>query len=126
MTEERHRIRELEREVEMLRARLAAAERVSQGASVHALSEGHEQAAPSEIFRLFFEHMREGALIVGDGGIIRYCNEALARMLATPVSNIIGRKFEELVAQDVCVERTVEAPRPRRAPIETCSKPGGS
>lgn len=84
----------------MLRARLAAAERVSQGASVHALSEGHEQAAPSEIFRLFFEHMREGALIVGDGGIIRYCNEALARMLATPVSNIIGRKFEELVAGD--------------------------
>lgn len=100
MREERHRILELEREVEVLRARLAAAEGRLRGTCAHALAGGHEQAATNEVFRLFFEHMREGVLIVSDGGTIRYCNEALARMLATPITSIIGRKFEDLVAGD--------------------------
>src|SRR5690606_28251366 len=41
-----------------------------------------------------------GALILGACGVIRYCNDALLRMLGVSKAQIIGRNVRELLAGD--------------------------
>lgn len=102
MSQERHRIFQLEREVLALRQRLSSAEdglgdqiadRVPSGDLAASAGE-----APAEPFRLFVERMRDGALMVSDNGMVRYCNDALAGMIGAPKDSIIGRSFNELLA----------------------------
>ena len=93
MSQERHRIFELEREVQALRAQLSAAEGNGLGSSAD-----EPLLASGDAFNLFVERMRHGALMVTGSGTVRFCNEALARILGMPRDRIIARDFNELLA----------------------------
>src|SRR5690606_17622292 len=107
MSDTSDRVPALEQEIDALRKKLARAEaevrRLVQGGQAkgrlhkaEASSRRHRQ----EYFRQFIEHMRDGALMTTETGVIRYCNAALARMLGVQPDQIIGRNFTEFLAGD--------------------------
>lgn len=107
MSQQHHRIFELEREVQALRERLSAAEGSLSDRSGAAdrvpggdlgSSIGEAPPASGEAFRLFVERMRDGALMVTESGTVRYCNESLARIIGISKDRIIGRNLGELLA----------------------------
>lgn len=99
------RIPDLEKEVQLLRSRLAEAE-----AALRALTAkpvpisagtsdrrgGRDDAVPP--FRLFIEHMREAAAILSQSGAILHCNEALARIIGLPRERILDCNLSEFIA----------------------------
>jgi PAS domain S-box-containing protein len=55
-------------------------------------------ASPDHPFRTFVEGMREGALILGQDGTIRYANAFFAELVGSPVDEVIGADFESFVS----------------------------
>ena len=120
--------RELLRENQGLRSRLAEAEETlraircgevdaffvhgAEGDRVLAL-EGAESA-----YRALVEAMNEGAAIVKDGEMLVYCNSRLATMLDAPLETVIGASLFRFVtpAEKERVERLLE-----RGKAETCT-----
>ena len=106
MQEESDRISALEQEIQTLRGQLAkteAALRVLTGKSIDRVAASLDPDAGGTTiapFRLFVEHMREGTLILSESGTIRYCNEAMARLIGEPKSRMLGRYFGDLIATD--------------------------
>lgn len=96
---------ELERAVHVLRQQLAKAESAlasyKKGTGgqapwpTDALPADHQSSL--EAFRLLVEHMSDGVLMLTADGAIRYCNEAVARLLGLPKNRILGRSFGEFV-----------------------------
>ena len=48
-------------------------------------------------YRRLIEQMREGALTLTPGGLVLYCNPALAAMLRTPQEHVIGARFDRFL-----------------------------
>lgn len=48
-------------------------------------------------YRIFTEAMSEGAVILGEDGIILYCNRSFAQMLKIPLEEVMGLPFERLI-----------------------------
>lgn len=48
-------------------------------------------------YRTLIENMREGAVMLGAGGIILYCNQALAEIVQARPESLVGQAFVELV-----------------------------
>ncbi|HWB61302.1 MAG TPA: PAS domain-containing sensor histidine kinase, partial [Chthoniobacteraceae bacterium] len=58
-------------------------------------------------YRVFVEHMQEGALTVSAGGIILYCNKRFAEMANLPLERVISAKISDFItiqAWDVLAE----------------------
>ncbi len=100
--------RELEREIEDLRGRLAEAEE-----TLRAIREGEVDAlvvqgpdgpriytlkGADEAYRILVERMQEGALTISDQGIVLYGNEGFARMIGTSLEQVIGAPLVRFVA----------------------------
>ena len=49
-------------------------------------------------YRLLVEEMREGAVTLSTDGLVLYCNQAFADLVATPASHVVGSRFERFVA----------------------------
>lgn len=48
-------------------------------------------------YRILFEKMHEGALILNQEGSVIFCNACLANMVSKPLSKVIGTKFKSYV-----------------------------
>ncbi|MDQ2792876.1 MAG: ATP-binding protein [Bacteroidota bacterium] len=48
-------------------------------------------------YRALIEQMNEGALLLGQLGTVLYCNACLAGLLALPLTEVMGSKFEDFV-----------------------------
>lgn len=53
-------------------------------------------------YRIFIEKMAEGAVTIDENGIITYCNSRFAKMLNTPLENVIGFSLEKFIPADSC------------------------
>lgn len=111
----------LEREVQELRARLAATEIAQDGSRIDGGdgliqsvsrvrvkdTKAHSAGPSLAPFQAFVEQMREGALMVNSRGTIRYCNEAFARLLGSRSPQVIGRNLGEFIVGDAqrCLRR---------------------
>jgi diguanylate cyclase (GGDEF)-like protein/PAS domain S-box-containing protein len=115
-------------EVEVLRARLAVAEetlRAIRHGEVDALVVGavvgQEQlftlTSADQTYRSFVEGMSDGAATVSADGIVLYANQALADLVASSCSRIVGQPLLALVA---------EPSRPRLRDMIGPSSPSGS
>lgn len=102
------RVPALEREIEALRDRLAKAQ-----AELQMLTGADGEPPPaarknrfgpgdfsnsSELFRLFVEHMRNGAVMLSENGTVCYCNQEFAHILGLPTARILGRNFNDFIA----------------------------
>jgi diguanylate cyclase (GGDEF)-like protein/PAS domain S-box-containing protein len=120
--------RELAKENQGLRARLAEAEetlRAIRGGEVDAFlvhgAEGDRVLAlegAESAYRALVEAMNEGAAILNDGETLVYCNSRLATMLDSPLETVIGASLFRYVApaEKERVERLLE-----RGKAETCT-----
>jgi PAS domain S-box-containing protein len=101
---------ELLKEVEELRYQLAEANEtieairtgqvdalVVQGQNGHQL---YTLKSADQTYRVFIEKMTEGAVTLNPQGLILYCNSQFASMVHCPLSEVIGRPFEEFVAEE--------------------------
>jgi len=52
-------------------------------------------------YRVYVEHMQEGAVTVTQNGLILYCNERYAEMLKTPLERVIGSSLASGFSTDV-------------------------
>ncbi len=99
------------REIEALRAQLEEAEK-----ALHAIRSGevggivvsrpdgdqvHEQEGAEHAYRLFFEAMNEGAVIVTAEGLVLFCNRRFAGLLNVPVEAIAGQTIEAIPDSEV-------------------------
>src|SRR4030042_3691844 len=50
-----------------------------------------------EAYRIMIQNMAEGALTVAPDGLILFCNEKLASILATPHERVIGASFHDFI-----------------------------
>jgi PAS domain S-box-containing protein len=63
-------------------------------------------------YRVFIEKMTEGAVTLNKEGIIIYCNSQFAQMIKMPLSQVIGKAFSGITADEsrgdyeVCFERS--------------------
>lgn len=101
---------ELQREIEELRYQLSEAndaiEAIRTG-QIDALvvhgEKGHQLytlKSADHSYRIFIEKMTEGAVTLNSEGLILYCNSQFASMVHVSLSEVIGRPFEEFVAED--------------------------
>ena len=51
-------------------------------------------------YRVIIETMNEGAVTLGAGGLIVYCNSTFATLVGTPLSQVIGLPFYPFVTPD--------------------------
>ena len=49
-------------------------------------------------YRVLIEEMNQGAVTLSSSGLILYCNRRFAALLKTPLETIVGRQFDEFVA----------------------------
>ena len=49
-------------------------------------------------YRLLVEQMREGAVTLSRDGLVLYCNQAFAELVAEPASQVVGGRFGRFVA----------------------------
>ncbi|MCW3075081.1 MAG: domain S-box protein [Flaviaesturariibacter sp.] len=101
---------ELEAELEEVRYRLEEAnetiEAIRTGqvdALVMQSETGHQLytlKSADQTYRVFIEKMTEGAVTLNREGVILYCNSQFARMVAQPLSQVIGIYFENFIAPD--------------------------
>ncbi len=99
---------DLKAEIAQLRARLAATEealravRAGEVDAVLAPGPHGEQVftlrGAEHPYRIFLEHMQEGAAALDPDGAILYANRRLAQMLETPLEKVIGRSMAAWVA----------------------------
>lgn len=100
----------LQAELEELRIQLSEAndtiEAIRTGqidALVVSGNNGHELytlKTADQSYRVFIENMTEGALTLNRDGIILYCNNQFATLIKTPISEVIGNAFENLILED--------------------------
>jgi signal transduction histidine kinase len=53
-----------------------------------------------QTYRVFIETMNEGAVTLGQNGLILYANSMFATMVSMPLSNVIGLSFHRFVAPE--------------------------
>jgi PAS domain-containing protein len=53
---------------------------------------------PDKPFRIFVEHMQEGAVTIDTQGIIVYSNRYFAEMVHVPLSDLLGTPLERFIA----------------------------
>jgi PAS domain S-box-containing protein len=103
------RVREFETELARLRLRLAEAEQTLEairagevdslvvegpdGLRVYALE------GTSNSYRVLMESMNEGAATLTEQGVVLYCNNRFARMLAAPLQRVMGSSLRERVSE---------------------------
>jgi PAS domain S-box-containing protein len=51
-------------------------------------------------YRVLIEKMQEGAVTLTRDGLILYCNQTFARMVARPVERVIGGRFQALLSDE--------------------------
>lgn len=103
-------LNQVQLEFESLRARLEEAESTLdaiRSGEVDALvvyGEKGEQVftlkGAEQPYRVFVEHMQEGAATLDKDGVILYCNQRLAEMLGTPLNRVIGATISSLLGPD--------------------------
>ena len=54
--------------------------------------------------QIFFEKMREGALLLSPEGRIMYCNSHFAKLMNLPVEKVIGSKLDNFISSDSTVK----------------------
>lgn len=94
-------------EFERLRSRLEEAEAILEairGGEIEALvvnSPGGDQVftlkGADHSYRVFVEVMSEGAVNIGENGILLYCNRRFAEMLRMPLEEVIGSFFHHYI-----------------------------
>jgi PAS domain S-box-containing protein len=99
-----HRIRELEAQLGECEETLGAIRRGEIDALVVNDGSGEQHVYTLESadrpYRVLIEQMQEGALTLGDDGIVIYCNQRLAEMLALPHEQLIGCCLQPFVLPD--------------------------
>ncbi len=83
--------------------------------TINAIRDGHVEAlvvraaggeevftlrSADQPYRLIVEQMREGALTLGADGVILYCNNRFAELVALPPERVVGRLFSDFIAAD--------------------------
>src|ERR1041384_1500826 len=101
---------DLQKENEVLRSRLMEAtdtlEAIRTGqidALVVSGQNGHSLytlTSADHAYRVFVESMAEGAVSLNSDGLIVFSNTQFATIVNEPLSNVVGRKFSELVIED--------------------------
>ena len=109
MTKRTRRGKELERENEELRNRLAEAEE-----TLRAIREGEVDAVvvsgskgeqvfslvgSDSIYRLIVETMKGAAFTLTFDGQILFCNAQLGQLVKSPMENIVGHRLDEFIAE---------------------------
>jgi PAS domain S-box-containing protein len=94
-----------QREIEKLRSRLEEAEAIIEAirtGEVEALVVNGPQGdqvftlkGADHSYRVFVEVMSEGAVTLGENGVILYCNKRFAEMVKTPLEEVIGSFFKQ-------------------------------
>jgi PAS domain S-box-containing protein len=123
------------RALERLRRRLQEAED-----TLHAIRDGHVEAlvvhAPEgeqiytlrsadQPYRLIVEQMREGALTLAADGVILYCNQRFAELMAQPPERITGRNLSAFIdAADVSTLQRMLAAESSRDEVQLRSAAG--
>lgn len=51
-------------------------------------------------YRAFIEQMTEGALTLNAAGLVIYCNSRLAKLVDTPLSNVLGSDFSKYITAE--------------------------
>ncbi len=123
-----------DRDLEELRARLAAAEETLQ-----ALRRGEVDAVVVEgpagpqvytlqnadrPYRMVVERMQEGALTLAPDGTVLYANRALAQMLRLPINQIISQRFDRFVAENDRPQWARFLASASRGELELCAADG--
>lgn len=54
-------------------------------------------AGADRLYRMFVEHMRDGAATLSSRGLVLYANESLARLLSCSRNELVGLPFERIV-----------------------------
>lgn len=67
-----------------------------------------------QTYRLMVEEMQEGAATLSEGGLVLYCNHALAALLAVPVDELLGAPLSAFLDE------------PGKAALSGLLRPGGS
>jgi PAS domain S-box-containing protein len=93
------------REIERLRSRLEEAEAIIEAirsGEVEALVVNGPQGdqvftlkGADHSYRVFVEAMSEGAVTLGENGVILYCNKRFGEMVKTPLEEVIGSFFNQ-------------------------------
>lgn len=50
-----------------------------------------------EVYRIFLNSMEQGAIVLGPGCMITYCNSSFAGLLGLPIQFIMGKSMEEFI-----------------------------
>ncbi len=102
--------RPIPQRVRQLEQRLREAEE-----TIQAIRDGHVEAlvvrtahgeevftlrSADQPYRLMVEQMREGALTLSADGLILYCNNRFAELVAQPPERVAGRPFTQFIAPD--------------------------
>ena len=64
---------------------------------------GHELytlKTANQSFRVFIETMNEGAVTLGEGGLIVYCNPTFATLVGRPLAQVLGTPLYEFITSD--------------------------
>src|SRR6186997_2855392 len=98
------------REIEKLRSRLEEAEAIIEAirtGKVEALVVNGPQGdqvftlkGADHSYRVFVEVMSEGAVTLGDNGVVLYCNKRFAEMLGMPLEEVIGSFFQQYLDRE--------------------------
>jgi len=131
--------RQLLIENEQLRPRLEEAEemlRAIRNGEVDALVVSGEQGnhvfslkSADYAYRMLIEQMNEGAMSLSANGVILYCNHRLADMLKTPLEQVLGSRFNDLLspADQALFDVLLQEGSPATRQVETaCRAPDGS
>ncbi len=136
MAKTKKTLEDLRNENEDLRLRLREAEETLDAirngeidAVVATSPDGNEQVytlnGADRAYRLLFETMNEGAAMIGADGTVYFCNTTLAKMLRSPLENLIGSNLYSFAKeQDVPILRklindTLAEPQKREFQFKT-------